>query len=481
MKIAIEGCCHGELDKIYDAILELESRDNIKVDLLLCCGDFQAVRNDTDLNCMAVPIKYRQMNTFYKYYSGEKKAPVLTIFIGGNHEASNHLWELGYGGWVAPNIYYLGYSGAVQFGGLCIAGLSGIYKYHDYERGHFEMPPYNGGTVRSTYHVRKFDVFKLKKLKHVDIAMSHDWPRRIYHHGNTEELLRSKPFFRDEVTHNTLGSPPAEELLTSLRPLHWFSAHLHCRFEASYKHCSSNGEVISTTKFLALDKCLPRRHFLEVIDVPHCDDAALKLCYDPDWLAITKATANMFPITKQQWIPPLVMDDIMNTPEDIETMRTAFGGSFKIPENFQQTVKCFDPSQRINHRAVAMATVNPQTQEFCDKLGIANPFVPPEPSGSAAGVTELAWLGGDQLQGLVTTNPDRIDIDSDDDVIATPTDPPPLDTTEMLPLTTETRKRPTNDKPVVIKRRNASLYQSNDDDDITDSSHDVTDSSHDTY
>ena len=32
--------------------------------------------------------------TFYKYYSGEKTAPVLTIFIGGNHEASNYLWEL---------------------------------------------------------------------------------------------------------------------------------------------------------------------------------------------------------------------------------------------------------------------------------------------------------------------------------------------------------------------------------------------------
>jgi len=44
----------------------------------------------------------------YRYYSGEKKAPVLTIFIGGNHEASNYLQELPYGGWVAPNIYYLG-------------------------------------------------------------------------------------------------------------------------------------------------------------------------------------------------------------------------------------------------------------------------------------------------------------------------------------------------------------------------------------
>jgi hypothetical protein len=31
--------------------------------------------------------------------------------VGGNHEASNYLQELPYGGWVAPNIYYLGYAG----------------------------------------------------------------------------------------------------------------------------------------------------------------------------------------------------------------------------------------------------------------------------------------------------------------------------------------------------------------------------------
>ena len=34
------------------------------------------------------------MNDFYKYYSGELIAPYLTIFIGGNHEASNYLREL---------------------------------------------------------------------------------------------------------------------------------------------------------------------------------------------------------------------------------------------------------------------------------------------------------------------------------------------------------------------------------------------------
>jgi len=46
--------------------------------------------------------------TVGRYYSGEKTASVLTIFIGGNHEASNYLQELPYGGWVAPKIYYLG-------------------------------------------------------------------------------------------------------------------------------------------------------------------------------------------------------------------------------------------------------------------------------------------------------------------------------------------------------------------------------------
>ena len=55
-----------------------------------------------------------------------------TLAVGGNHEASNHLWELHYGGWVAPNIYYLGAAGVVNFGGVRIAGLTGIFNPRHY-------------------------------------------------------------------------------------------------------------------------------------------------------------------------------------------------------------------------------------------------------------------------------------------------------------------------------------------------------------
>jgi predicted phosphodiesterase len=42
MKIAVEGCCHGELDAIYSSLERLEQEKSEKVDLLIICGDFQA-------------------------------------------------------------------------------------------------------------------------------------------------------------------------------------------------------------------------------------------------------------------------------------------------------------------------------------------------------------------------------------------------------------------------------------------------------
>ena len=96
--LSLQG--HGKLNVLYDAIARASNEQNFVVDLLIVCGDFQAVRNMTDLEVMSCPPKYREIGDFHEYYSGKRVAPVMTVFIGGNHEASSHNAEL----WVIPAV-----------------------------------------------------------------------------------------------------------------------------------------------------------------------------------------------------------------------------------------------------------------------------------------------------------------------------------------------------------------------------------------
>ena len=386
-QIAVEGCCHGDLDRIYATIAELDKLSlaqeggekskskNKKVELLVVCGDFQAVRNLDDLECLACPPKYRSLRQFYKYYSGERRAPVLTVFVGGNHEASNHLGGLPFGGWVAPNIFYLGHAGAFYFRGLRIAGLSGIFNPRHYRLGRHERPPYDADSLRSAYHVREVDCWRLGSLsvgpccseeeekkkeksengdgengngggddggkekkkkdpssssspsrsppfinnnQRIDLFVSHDWPSNVALHGDAASLTRTKKHLASEVADGSLGSPPGEALLRALRPRYWFSAHLHVKFAALVRHGKKKKEgkegggekegeqeeeeeeEEEETRFLALDKCVPGRQFLQVLDIPvpassssssdedqrMAEDEEGRLRFDPHWLAV---------------------------------------------------------------------------------------------------------------------------------------------------------------------------------------------------
>lgn len=105
------------------------------------------------------------MGDFHLYYKGQLKAPILTIFIGGNHEASNYLQELYFGGWVAPNIYYLGCSGVVRVKKgdfvVRIAGLSGIYNQKNFFKRDLNTLPLNSFNIRNVYHTRELEILKL--------------------------------------------------------------------------------------------------------------------------------------------------------------------------------------------------------------------------------------------------------------------------------------------------------------------------------
>ncbi|GJQ08259.1 hypothetical protein GpartN1_g50.t1 [Galdieria partita] len=287
MHIFVAGCIHGKLSLLYDTVEYYERKNSVTIDLILCCGDFQAIRNWQDLQCICCPPKYRQLNDFYRYYRGERTAPRLTIFVGGNHEASNYLQELPLGGWVAPNIFYLGVVGIVTVGKLRIGGLSGIFKEQDFRKEHFERPPYTDSTLHSVYHVREVDIYRLSLVKHkLDIFISHDWPEGVTDYGNKELLLKKKPFFRKDLEEGKLGNLGTKNLLLLLQPKYWVSAHMHCYFEATVK---INEE--SVCDFYALDKCLPRRSFYKVIELPEIVEDDLEIRMDGEWVQILLETA----------------------------------------------------------------------------------------------------------------------------------------------------------------------------------------------
>lgn len=460
------------------------------------------MRNASDLTVMSCPVKYREIGDFHYYYSGEKKAPYLTIFIGGNHEASSHLWELFYGGWAAPNIFYMGAANVVRLGGVRIAGMSGIWKGYNFNKPHHERLPYNQDDIRSFYHVREYDVRKLLQIRtQVDIGISHDWPNAIEKDGNERELYRQKPDFEQESRNGTLGSKAAVWVLDRLRPPYWFAAHMHCRFaavktfddrpstevtsmppskpqiseptaepnrlaathnadeidldmdddegtpevprelngraapknqdeidldddedvleepvstvpsdiraqlpasfarpaipslRADYGQRVPPGIANKTVRFLALDKCLPGRKFLQLIEIIPQSTTRIstpslaeidprpkpKFEYDPEWLAITRVFA-----------PDLVLGDkFAQQPQDLGEAHylrliekeeywvnenIVKKGKLTIPENFELTAPPFIVGTPEIVSDGPVEYNNPQMQQFCDLVGIENKF-----------------------------------------------------------------------------------------------------------
>ncbi|CAM9856153.1 unnamed protein product [Chrysoparadoxa australica] len=426
LHIVVEGCAHGELDNIYASIQRIESDRGIRVDLLICCGDFEAMRSEDDLPSLAVPAKYRHLNSFHKYYSGEKAAPVLTIFIGGNHEASNYMQELNYGGWAAPNMYYLGTAGAVTLGGLRIAGLSGIYKAKDYRRGRHERPPYDPNTLRSVYHVREYEVYKLAQLTGlVDIFLSHDWPQGIEQFGDTDGLIRAKPFFAQEIRDNSLGSPAGMTLLRALKPRYWFSGHLHVKFAGIVPHDCGH-----PTRFLALDKCLPRREFLQLItlDRPDGETGPPQLMYDLEWLAIVKATHSLLSPHSHAVSLPQESKRIDEAAKAWVLQRLE--GDLTIPHNFTVTARTSrDPPSQP--RGSGQMIGNPQTDAFLGMLELQHVVTVPwqgveggmqgshgELLDASPTVEDVAGDPNEidfDHEGSDSRDPNEIDLDVDDD------------------------------------------------------------------
>ncbi|KJA13064.1 hypothetical protein HYPSUDRAFT_209851, partial [Hypholoma sublateritium FD-334 SS-4] len=127
------------------------------------------------------------------------------------------------------------------------------------------------------------------------------------------------------------------------------------------------------THFLALDKGLPQREFLEVIDIaaPISTTDAPLLAFDPEWLTISEARALV--AQERAWVNANVKADARGA----------------LPIGNCQTFKMTTPvpgseGEGANKLRQPPWYTNPQTEVFCRMLDIPNKINPPPTLPSSA-------------------------------------------------------------------------------------------------
>jgi len=260
--------------------------------------------------------------------------------------------------------------------------------------------------MRSAYHVRQLEVHRLMQLavaevggaaagapaaggaaggpQRPDVFLSHDWPRNIARFGDMQGLLRKKAFLRAEVESGSLGSAPSEALLHALQPAFWFSAHMHTKFAALVPHGGGGPEAGAgagggaaapppprATRFLSLDKCLPGRDFLQVLELEAA--GPLHFEYDAEWLAVLRSTHGLLSLGRQgPALPPVGAARAGPRPEDLAFVAAALEkAGAKVPDDFVQTAPPHDASAPPRRGRMPPAPLrNPQTEAFLALLGL---------------------------------------------------------------------------------------------------------------
>lgn len=157
---------------------------------------------------------------------------------------------------------------------------------------------------------------------------------------------------------------------------------------------SNPPEIFSnTTQFLALDKCLPHRKFLQILSIEPINepttassptsDSSYHLSYDKEWLAITRAFASDLtlgepsspipPNKGEAFYLPLIIAEEQWVGENLEKT-----GRMRIPENFESTAPIYDPIVGIGTGEQPREYTSPQTVAFCELIGIENKFAASE-------------------------------------------------------------------------------------------------------
>jgi len=247
--IAVAGDVHGHIDALVAAQRRQERALGLRLEAVLQVGDFEPHRHVDDLASLPVPLRHRRLGDFPAYHGGRERLPWPLYFIAGNHEPFAFLERLPQGGRVAANCHYLGRVGERRVAGLRVVGLSGIHCPEHYHQARSGPPFASQHELRRAACFRAEEVAAAVRLGSCDILLLHDWPAGSLDPADLQGLQERRP----SLDPQRLGSAPARELLSALRPRLLCCGHLHLPWDSVLRH-----EDGDRTRFCALARAEQR-------------------------------------------------------------------------------------------------------------------------------------------------------------------------------------------------------------------------------
>ncbi|KAM3588271.1 uncharacterized protein V6R79_025226 [Siganus canaliculatus] len=186
------GDVEGKLTALFNRVQTIQKKAG-QFDLLLCVGEFFGSTPEAEAE-------------WQQYKTGAKKAPIHTYILGAASQETAKNFSSADGCELAENITYLGRRGLFTgVSGLQIAYVSGREALQEPAPAHcFTSKDLSALVAPLTGN---------SKFRGVDILLTSQWPRGVWHYGN-------KP----EVDTKSCGSSSVGNLADKLKPRYHFAA-----------------------------------------------------------------------------------------------------------------------------------------------------------------------------------------------------------------------------------------------------------------
>ncbi|XP_047431352.1 CWF19-like protein 1 [Mugil cephalus] len=186
------GDVEGRLNALFSRVQAIQKKTG-QFDLLLCVGEFFGTTAEAEVE-------------WQQYKTGAKKAPIHTYILGAASQEMVKNFPNADGSELAENITYLGRRGVFTgVSGLQIAYVSGREAPQEPAPSHCFTPKDLSDLVTPLTSSSKF--------RGVDILLTSQWPRGVWHFGNNPE-----------VNTKFCGSSSIANLADKLKPRYHFAA-----------------------------------------------------------------------------------------------------------------------------------------------------------------------------------------------------------------------------------------------------------------